>query len=103
MSLQNILIIALLGSCSLIVVEANNLYKKSIFQKMRGYCDKKEMSFEEVEEYGRNHNQYLFYFNKDVANFRVLPDADVSKFLVHQILLLFLQGIDCYGCDSLSC
>lgn len=36
---------------------------------------KRKWSFEEVEEYRKTHNQNLFYFNKDDANFRV-PKAN---------------------------
>lgn len=35
----------------------------------------RKWSYEEVDEYRRTHNQYVFYFNPDDANF-VVPKAN---------------------------
>jgi uncharacterized membrane protein len=32
---------------------------------------KRKWSYEEVKEYRRTHNQFIFYFNKDDSNFTV--------------------------------
>lgn len=45
--------------------------KSVLFQIGGSTVAKRKWTFEEVEEYRKEHNQYFIYFNKDDANFRV--------------------------------